>query len=255
MKKIWKKCSAFFQRLAQKPLLRLGLGAVLVLMMTALQWLQLDLSCGTRIVSILSRRWFYSFVDMGLVFIVDLFLLLVTRRWRTAYILGGVFFFIWGVANHYTQLYSGNVLTLTALRSVGTAMDVLGGYRLSLDLKVIVSVFGLAVNVCASLILGWLWPGPLSWRQTGAAAGSLVFLLAGAVAGYPAFERITPPPCGLRWKIWRHTVTPSISWSRRPWRPGRRRGLTGMTKAPWRAYRSGAAPLTQTAARPTSFSS
>lgn len=162
MTKLRKAWGTFFQSLAQKPRLRLCLGAALVLMMTALQWLQLDLSCGTRIVYILSRKWFYPFVNMGLVFTVDLALLLITRRWRIAYILGNVFFFIWCVADHYTWLFSGNVLTLTALRSAGTALDVLGGYHFSLDLAVIVSVFGTAVNICAALVLGRLWPGPLS---------------------------------------------------------------------------------------------
>ena len=193
MKKLRKAWGAFFQHLAQRPRLRLCLGAALVLMMTALQWLQLDLSCGTRIIFILQRKWFYPFVNMGLVFTVDLALLLITRRWRIAYILGSIFFFVWGVADHYTWLFSGNVLTLTALRSVGTALDVLGGYRFAPDLAVIVSVFGAAVNVCAALILGRLWPGPLSWRRTGAAAGCLVLLLAAVVAGIPVLERIDPP--------------------------------------------------------------
>lgn len=193
MKKIRTAWDALFQRLAQKPLLRLCLGVALALMITALQWLQLDLSCGTRIIYILSRKWYYPFVNMGLIFTVDLLLLLVTRRWRAAYILGSVFFFIWGVANYYTWLFSGSVLTLTALRSAGTALDVLGGLHFTLSMQVIVSIAGLAVNICASLVLGKLWPDPLSWRRTAAAGGGLVLLLVAAVFGIPALEKIDPP--------------------------------------------------------------
>lgn len=163
MTKIHSVLTAFDSWTRERPRRKAVLCAALLLLMTGAQWLQMDMSCGTRAISILTRRWIYPFVNLGLVFIIDLLLLLVTRRWHMAYILGSVFFFIWSIANHYTWLFSGDVITLSALHSIRTAMAVLGGYRLSIDLPVVALILSLFVNISLSLVVKRLTK-PLTWR-------------------------------------------------------------------------------------------
>lgn len=166
--------------------------AALILCMTGLQWLQLDMSCGVRVIQVLTRRFVYHFVDLGAVFIIDLLLLLITRRWHLAYLLGSVLFCVWGIADHYVWLFTGDVLTVTALRSAGTAMDVLHGYRLTLSLPILCILAGAAVNIAMALLLKKLVPDPIPWRRIWAPAAGLAALCGAFVLSSNALEKIDP---------------------------------------------------------------
>lgn len=166
--------------------------AALILCMTGLQWLQLDLSCGVRVVHILSRRLVYHFVDLGFVFIIDLLFLLFTRRWHLAYLFSSVFFCVWGIADHYVWLFTGDALTITVLRSAGTALDVLHGYRLTLSVPILCILVGTAFNICLSLLLKKLCPDPIPWRRIWAPAAGLAVLCGAFALSSNALEKLDP---------------------------------------------------------------
>ena len=178
--------------LAARPRLRLALMVVAVAAMTGLQWLQVDLSCGTRIVTLVGRKPVYQLVNLAMVFAVDLLLVTLTRRWRWGFYLGNIFFLAWSLADHYTWLLSGDVLTLTALLSAGTAMDVLGGYRLAVDAAVAVSAAAFAVNTVLAWLAGRLYRGPIPWRRVWLPALAMAVLGGGAVGSLGPLERRDP---------------------------------------------------------------
>ena len=172
--------------------MRLALLAVLAAAMTGMQWLQVDLSCGTRIVSLLARRPVYHLVNLALVFAVDLLFVTLTRQWRWGYFLGNAFFFVWSLADHYTWLLSGDVLTLTALLSAGTAMEVLCGYRLAIDTAVIASAAVFAVNMALAWLAGRLYRGPIRWRRLWIPALAFLAVGGGAAGALGPLERVDP---------------------------------------------------------------
>ena len=149
MKKRLERTREYF---AARPRLRRIAFVALILAMTAIQWLQLDLSCGTRVATVLRRSPVFIPVNMALLFLVDLVFLLFTRRWSVAYLAANVLTLIWSVADHYAWMFSGEPITVTTLFSAGTAMDVLAGYRLPFDLPVAAAIA--AFLACPS------WPSP-----------------------------------------------------------------------------------------------
>ncbi len=175
--------------LREKPRLRLAMMVLAVAAMTGMQWLQLDLSSGIQLMTLLDRKLEYQLVNLAMVFAVDMLFVTLTRRWRWGYFLGNILFFVWSVAGHYTRLFSGDVLTLTALLSAGTAMDVLSGYRLALDMTVAASAAVFAVNMVLAWLAGRLYRGPIPWRRVWIPALAMVILGGGAVGSLGPLEK------------------------------------------------------------------
>lgn len=172
------------------PRWHIALRVLLILAMTGIQWLLLDLSSGTRVIWILTRRFVYHPVDLALVFIVDLVFLLITRRWYRAYILGNIFFFIWSIANHYTFLFSGDVLTITALLSAGTAFDVLGGYRIVPDAVIIATVAAFVLNMAMVLFLRHLSKKAIPWKRLWLVLAAAIVLSGCAVGSVQLLQNL-----------------------------------------------------------------
>lgn len=175
-----------------RPRLRTGLVLMLAAAMTGIHWLQLDLSCGTRIAELLSRRAVYHLVNLALVLVVDLLLVLVTRRWHRGYLIGSLFFCVWSVANHYTWLFSGDPITVTALLSTGTALHVLGGYRLPFDKQVAAALAAFLVNIALALALRRIRRTPIPWRRLWLVPAAAGILVGGLVWSLQALERVDP---------------------------------------------------------------
>ncbi len=187
MKRLLEKFDAY---LNERPRLRAGAFVLLILAMTVIQWLELDLSCGTRIVSLLGRRAVYHIINCALVFVIDLVFLLLTRRWHMAYLLGGVLVFVWSIADHYTVLLSGDVLTITALLSFRTAVNVLGGYRLPFDLPVAAAIVAFGMNIVLALLVRRIRPRPIPWKRLWAVALAMAAVGAGSWGALTALKKV-----------------------------------------------------------------
>lgn len=188
--------------LHDRPRLRTGLVLLLAAAMTGIQWLQLDLSCGTQAATLLGRRLVYHPVNFALVLVADLALVLLTRRWHAGYLAANVFFSLWSVANHYTWLLSGDPITVTALLSTGTAMHVLGRYTLPFDMPVAAAVAAFLVNTALALALRRVRREPIPWRRLWLVPAAAVALSGALALSLRALEKIDP--CELwtsRWDL------------------------------------------------------
>ena len=186
MKKLLQRTDAY---LRERPRLRAGAFVLLILAMTAIQSLQLDLSCGTRIVTLLRRRIWFIPLNMGLVLLIDLVFLLPTRRWGRAFLLGNLFTAVWSVANHYAWLYSGEPITATALLSIGTALNVLGRYDLPFDLPAAAAIAAFAVSTVLALLLCALEKRSIPWRRIWAVVLAIAALVGGGCGAAVWLER------------------------------------------------------------------
>ena len=186
MKKRLERTREYF---AARPRLRRIAFVALILAMTAIQWLQLDLSCGTRVATVLRRSPVFIPVNMALLFLVDLVFLLFTRRWSAAYLAANVLTLIWSVADHYAWMFSGEPITVTTLFSAGTAMDVLAGYRLPFDLPVAAAIAAFLAGTAMAIALRALESGPIPWKRMALAPIALAVMLTGAYGLAGLLER------------------------------------------------------------------
>lgn len=179
-------------RLEGRPKARLVLCAALIAVMAGLQWLQLDLSCVT-LRDILSRKIVYLFLNCGMMLLVDLALFLLTMRWHVAFFIGNVLLCGFGIANYYTLALRGEPITVGLISSLGTALDVIGGYRFHMAWPVVFSLLVLAVNTLLAVLLKWVYPGQRSSvRRFLLGLGGFV-LLGGCVAGsFFMLDRLDP---------------------------------------------------------------
>lgn len=138
--------------------------AVLILLIVTIQMIQLECSCSITLKQVFSRRWVYFIVNSSLVFVIDLLFLLFTRRWHWAIIIGEVFVTIMSVANYYVYLFSGDVLTLSALRSARTAMTVIGGYHFAVNSSILFIVGGALIVFILAAAAKHLLP-PIPWKR------------------------------------------------------------------------------------------
>ncbi len=109
---------------------------------------------------------------------IGLILLVLTRRWRLTGILSSLLVFLWSAVNHYTYLYAGNVVTVTILPSLGTAIRVLGGYRFTWDGTIGLLAAALALELLLAWFIGRRMPARIPWRRICLpAAGTAVALV------------------------------------------------------------------------------
>lgn len=191
-----------FRSYLTAPQHRRGLACVLlVLLIAALQCLQLDHSIAT-LKNILLRKPVYIFLNGGLVLIVDLLLVMLTMRWHVAMHLGNIFFTFWGIANRFTLLFHGEPITLVTLASTGTALNVIRDYTFTPDDRIWFSLAILAVNTVLTIVLQFLYPGKqrFSWRRLRDLALTFAVLTACAAFSFAALE-VFDPGRGFGWLL------------------------------------------------------
>lgn len=177
---VWRRTKAYLE---ERPALRRAVCVALACAVIDLQWLQLDTSSGAPLTKILSRRPVYLLVNCAMILTIDLVILLFVRRWHWAFILGAALTGLWGLINHYVWLFSGDVLTFSAIGSLRTAANVIGGYKFPLDRYAAADLLTIPVCVGAALLLRALGPAPVPWRRIWMAAAG-----AGAVGAAVFFS-------------------------------------------------------------------
>lgn len=93
----------------------------------------------------------YGMLSIAIAMIVFCILFLVTHSLKAAVIIGSILYFVWGVAEYYTQLYRGLPMQITDILDVGTAMDVAGNFEFELTAPIIfffIYLVLIAINIC-----------------------------------------------------------------------------------------------------------
>ncbi len=70
----------------------------------------------------------YYLLNIAILLAVHLVLLLIVQRWRIAFLISSVVISVWGIANHYVQIFHGGPLFPSEFASAGTAAEVLSEY-------------------------------------------------------------------------------------------------------------------------------
>lgn len=160
---------------------RIPLCAMVVLAVLWLQSVQLIVSCG-GLGTYMELRALYKLANCLPPAVIGLILFAATRRWGLTLGLGSVLVFLWSAANHYTYLFSGSAITVSILSSLGTAMNVLGGYRFAPDGDIGLILAALALELLLALLARRLAPEPApgkwAWPVSAGLAGALVAVCA-----------------------------------------------------------------------------
>lgn len=153
--------------------------ALIVVAVVWLQSLQLVISCG-GLAAYFKLKMLYKIGNLLPPAMIGILLFAASRRWRLTLGLGSILVFLWSVANHYTYLFSGNAITISILSSLGTAMNVLGGYRFTPNLSVILLLAGLVLELFLAFLLGRLAPepAPLKWALPASALLAIAVIAA-----------------------------------------------------------------------------
>ncbi len=103
-----------------------------------------------------AKQWpFYSLVSIAGILCVMMLFQALTGRWLAAGLITSVLLTILGIANHYTMVYHGTLLTVEDLANIRTAANVAGGYDFSID-AVALRILLLGAGGIACTVLAWL---------------------------------------------------------------------------------------------------
>lgn len=150
------------------------LRALLIGCIVFLQWLQLEYS------PVAQKEWDFLqselliLMNLGLVSFLNILLAVILQRWELALGVMSGLCGLWSVAGYYVTLYRGAPLCFTMLRSIGTAMNVVGSYDFVVDGHVLV-LLGLSAAQLALLVLMARIKGKpkFSWKRFGFRVGLL----------------------------------------------------------------------------------
>lgn len=93
----------------------------------------------------------YGMLSIVIAMIIFCVFFLVTHSLKAAVILGSILYYVWGVAEYYTQLYRGLPMQITDILDVRTAMDVAGNFEFELTAPIIfffVYLVLVSINFC-----------------------------------------------------------------------------------------------------------
>lgn len=137
---------------------RIDCGAVLVCalavaLISALQYISYDISAGVAFADFLGRRIPAYLFGCGFPLMLTSFCMLITGRIAVSCAVSSILCAVFSVVNHFVYIYSGQPLLLSMVTVAGTALDVVGGYSLSVDRTVaaIVGIFLLNAGLCLVL--------------------------------------------------------------------------------------------------------
>lgn len=75
--------------------------------------------------------------NFAIITLPNIILVIIFRNYFLPLMITSIFFFIWSIVNYYVILFHGSPLSASTLLNITTAINVVGGYRVSLDKKVL----------------------------------------------------------------------------------------------------------------------
>lgn len=132
-------------------LMKRCIGWVFLLILPALAFIAVDCMNNTRIWSFPFLRSLANYLCYFMVFAL---LYALTRRVTATAAIGGAIFLIYGAANYFTVSFRGSPVLPWDLTTMGTAMDVMGGYNfvttqaMAVSLLVYFLVLALSAKLC-----------------------------------------------------------------------------------------------------------
>lgn len=95
-------------------------------------------------------KWYYMLLNAGVIFIFALLLTGIFNSFRKAMLVLNAFYYVVSLVFYYVYLFRGEAFQLIDLYSLGTAAEVVGGYRFEITRE-------MALMLAGTLILSGLW--------------------------------------------------------------------------------------------------
>lgn len=95
----------------------------------------------------LQMEWYYMLLNLGVIFLFELFLTGIFNSLKRAMIFLDVFYYIMSLVFYYVYLFRGEAFQLIDMYSFGTAMDVVGGYKFETTRQMVLTLVGTMIVV------------------------------------------------------------------------------------------------------------
>ena len=112
------------------------LSAAAAAAMSFLQFVMLEYSCNLKMSvmeSLSLKAPGVIALNVLTLFVMHLIIKLIVGKWSVSALISSIFMTVWSIANYFTVLYHGGPLFPSELRSVATAMEVMGDYSYDID--------------------------------------------------------------------------------------------------------------------------
>ena len=156
---------ALADRIRTRPLWSAVLRVLLVVGTITGSFLMLEASIGTQLSHLLTMK--FRFIALNLLTIgtfLAFILLLCSRLWLscaiTAFVSGAV-----AIINHYVLMFHGLPLSFLMIKNFGTALDVLGSYKIPLHRSVILFAVMILFIIGCCLIVRYCTAEPSGWQK------------------------------------------------------------------------------------------
>jgi len=164
MKEFFGRLSAARDKIESTGFFRHGLMYVLIALMTAVQWLTVQLCCQS-LSGCLRVSPVYFLTESSLLFALTALVALCTGRWWIGGLASSLFAFVFGVLDHYVIDLHGTPLNIRDVGNMGTAGEVLSGYRLEIGSTVLTQGALLAVCLVCVYLLRRIGLGQKRWQR------------------------------------------------------------------------------------------
>lgn len=84
-------------------------------------------------------KWYYALLNIGVIFVLSIFVSLFLNSIRRAMIFMNIFYFCMSLVFYYVYLFRGEAFQLIDLYSIATAADVVGGYKFEITGEIVTS--------------------------------------------------------------------------------------------------------------------
>lgn len=101
-------------------------------------------------------KWYYMLLNVAVIFLFCIFLTGIFNSLKRAMIFLNIFYYLMSLVFYYVYLFRGEAFQLIDLYSIGTAMEVVGGYQFEITRQMVLMLVG-------TLILLSLWKQSGDW--------------------------------------------------------------------------------------------
>lgn len=101
-------------------------------------------------------KWYYMLLNVAVIFLFCIFLTGIFNSLKRAMIFLNIFYYLMSLVFYYVYLFRGEAFQLIDLYSIGTAMEVVGGYQFEITRQMVLTLVG-------TLILLSLWKQSGDW--------------------------------------------------------------------------------------------
>jgi len=164
MKSIFGRLAAVREKFEATAFFRRWLMYIIIPLLTALQWLMIQLCCQSA-ADCLRVNPVYFLTESSLLFVITALVALCTGRWWIGALVTSLFSFVFGVLDHYVIDLHGTPLNIRDTGNMGTAGEVLAGYRLEIGATVIFQAALLLVCLLGVYVLRRIGLSQQRWQR------------------------------------------------------------------------------------------